>query len=67
MPYWDWAQGEKGGPVPDFFTTETITVIKTDGSEELIFNPLCIYQFHPLIPDDFEGKVSEQSSSGHSC
>ncbi|CAO2656503.1 Nn.00g053060.m01.CDS01 [Neocucurbitaria sp. VM-36] len=63
MPYWDWAQGEKGGPVPDFFTTETITVNMTDGSEALIWNPFYTYYFHPLIPEDFEGKWSETNQT----
>ncbi|KAF1842823.1 Di-copper centre-containing protein [Cucurbitaria berberidis CBS 394.84] len=56
MPYWDWAQGEKGGPVPDFFTTEMISVIKTDGVEKDMWNPLHTYRFHPVVPEDFEGK-----------
>lgn len=60
MPYWDWALGEKGGPVPDFFTTETITVKKTDGTEESIFNPLYTYSFHPLNPADFDEKVKHE-------
>lgn len=57
MPYWDWAQGEKGGPVPDFFTTPTIPVTWPDGFQEDIPNPFFSYRFHELVPGDFDSKV----------
>lgn len=57
MPYWDWAQGEKGGPVPDFFTTPTIPVTWPNGAQEDITNPFYSYRFHDLIPGDFDSKV----------
>ena len=31
MPYWDWAQGEKGGSVPAFFMTPTTKVATPEG------------------------------------
>jgi hypothetical protein len=59
IPYWDWARGEDAGPVPDFFTTPRIDVIRPDGTHDSLWNPLYSYYFHPLIPDDFNGKVKE--------
>jgi tyrosinase len=59
MPYWDWAQGIKTGPVPDVFLSTTIMITNTTGMSVVIDNPLFSYKFHPL-PDGFHGKVSEQ-------
>jgi|TARA_R110002003_G_scaffold206_1_gene15745 tyrosinase len=60
MPYWDWAKDVSGG-VPDFFTWEYIGVTRPNGSEAAIWNPLYAYYFHPVIPDDFDSKVSRLS------
>jgi tyrosinase len=57
MPYWDWAQGEDAGPVPEFFITKKIDVIYPDGMKETIWNPLYAFYFHPINPDGFEKKV----------
>jgi tyrosinase len=35
----------------------TIQVIATNGVMQTIPNPLYRYEFHPLIPGDFDGKV----------
>jgi tyrosinase len=56
IPFWDWGSGG-GNTVPDIFTQELIQVTKASGNVELIPNPLYSYRFHPLIPEDFEGKV----------
>ena len=57
LPYWDWARGEASGPVPAFFYSQNITVTRPGGSEDSIWNPLNSYRFHPLIPNDCDGKV----------
>lgn len=57
MPYWDWARGENAGTVPEFFTTQKITVLHTDGTNESIWNPLYSFYFHPLTPSEFNDKV----------
>jgi hypothetical protein len=62
VPYWDWAQGTKTGPFPAFLTTETISVIDTDGTQAEIHNPLYSYKFK-TIPDNFDKKVSDPSVS----
>ncbi|KAF2465062.1 tyrosinase [Lindgomyces ingoldianus] len=53
IPYWDWALGDKGGSVPEAFTTPTAKVIGFNGQEQIISNPLHHYEFHPLVPGDF--------------
>ena len=58
MPYWDWAQGDKLGPVPDAFLTRKINVMDTDGTETSIRNPLYSYKFHEVPSKGFDGKVS---------
>ena len=58
VPYWDWGMGARGGPVPNFFMTDSIDVVRPDGSNNTISNPLYSYQFHPLEDGDFDGKVS---------
>ncbi|KAH7357380.1 hypothetical protein BKA66DRAFT_515471 [Pyrenochaeta sp. MPI-SDFR-AT-0127] len=63
IPYWDWGQGEKGGPVPGFFMTPTIKVTKPDGSEATIANPLHSYRFHELVPGDFDDKWASMNST----
>jgi tyrosinase len=63
MPYWDWAQGEQSGPVPDFFMTPTITVTTPEGNPVEISNPLYSYRFHPLPSGvAFNGKVRYKQS-----
>lgn len=57
MPYWDWARGESGGPVPDFFTTQMIDIVRPNGQKQELWNPLYSFYFHPLIPADFDSKV----------
>jgi len=57
IPYWDWARGTMTGPVPDFFTTPTLTLTTTDGVSMPFSNPLYSYRFRP-IPDGFDDKVS---------
>ncbi|KAH7379109.1 hypothetical protein DE146DRAFT_761311 [Phaeosphaeria sp. MPI-PUGE-AT-0046c] len=56
MPYWDWARGEEGGTVPEFFTTEEITVSRPNGSTDSMWNPLYTYHFNPLVPEGFNDK-----------
>ncbi|KAF2278156.1 Di-copper centre-containing protein [Westerdykella ornata] len=56
IPYWDWGLGPKGGSVPDFLLSMTIEVLETDGTVKQIPNPLCRYEFHPLVAGDFESK-----------
>lgn len=57
MPYWDWARGEEGGAVPEFFTTEQISVSRPNGSTSSMWNPLYTYRFSALPPDGFNDKV----------
>jgi tyrosinase len=57
MPYWDWARGEVGGGVPEFFVQPSITVTTPNDTEETLSNPLYAYDFRPLVPGDFTGKV----------
>ncbi|KAF1911531.1 hypothetical protein BDU57DRAFT_461208 [Ampelomyces quisqualis] len=57
MPYWDWARGENAGTVPDFFTTQMINVVHTNGFNETIWNPLYSFYFHPLTPSVFNDKA----------
>ena len=57
VPYWDWALGDKGGGVPDFFLTQSIDVVRLNGSEDTIRNPLYSYRFHPVEDGHFQGKV----------
>ncbi|KAH8732679.1 hypothetical protein GQ44DRAFT_744976 [Phaeosphaeriaceae sp. PMI808] len=56
MPYWDWARGEDGGPIPDFFTMRKINLTYPGGFVETIYNPLYAFYFHPLTPEAFDGK-----------
>jgi hypothetical protein len=63
MPYWDWARGENVGTVPDFFTTQMINVVHTNGFNETIWNPLYSFYFHPLTPEGFNDKVTTVHTS----
>lgn len=58
IPYWDWALGESGTDVPDFFVSPTIQVTGTDGLERAIPNPLHHYDLPRRIKEDFVGNVS---------
>ncbi|KAI4915846.1 hypothetical protein J4E90_004292 [Alternaria incomplexa] len=62
IPYWDWAQGNTIGPVPDFFTAPEIAVTDTDGSLTVVSNPLYSYKFNP-IPAGFDHKWASMSST----
>lgn len=62
IPYWDWAQGTKLGPVPDVFLSPTITITDTTGVPVLMNNPLFSYKFHPL-PTGFHGKWRKMNST----
>ncbi|KAI4688971.1 hypothetical protein J4E81_007688 [Alternaria sp. BMP 2799] len=62
IPYWDWAQGNTIGPVPDFFTAPEIAVTDTDGSLTVVSNPLYSYKFNP-IPAGFDQKWASMSST----
>jgi len=65
LPYWDWGLGGADGVVPDFFMSKTILVVELNGRETVMKNPLYSYEFHPLVPDDFDEKVgTTHSSSG---
>jgi tyrosinase len=57
LPFWDWGLGIEGGTVPEYFTQSIIEVTGTDGLHQTIPNPLHQYDFHSLMPGDFEGKV----------
>ena len=57
MPYWDWARGEEGGTVPEFFSTEQIEIIWPNGSTEAMWNPLYSFHFNPLPSEGFNDKV----------
>lgn len=58
MPYWDWAQGEQSGAVPEFFMTSTIRVTTPEGRNVEIWNPLYRYDFKPVPKaGQFDGKV----------
>ncbi|KAL5113579.1 hypothetical protein ACEQ8H_008527 [Pleosporales sp. CAS-2024a] len=63
MPYWDWALGESGGPVPDFFTHETLDIVRPSGETYQLWNPLYSFYFHPLNPSDFDSKWSTLNST----
>jgi tyrosinase len=58
IPYWDWGLGEGAGALPDFFTQPNLEVIGFDGKPMIVNNPLNQYPFHPLVPGDFDSKVS---------
>ncbi|KAJ4338353.1 hypothetical protein N0V95_008089 [Ascochyta clinopodiicola] len=48
LPYWDWAQGEQSGSVPEFFMTPTTVVTTPEGRSMEIWNPLYKYEFKPV-------------------
>ncbi|XP_014554784.1 hypothetical protein COCVIDRAFT_39395 [Bipolaris victoriae FI3] len=62
IPYWDWAQGTKLGPVPDVFLSPTITITDLRGELLVMDNPLFSYKFHPL-PTGFHGKWRKINST----
>jgi Common central domain of tyrosinase len=58
MPYWDWAQGEQSGNVPEIFMTPTTMVTTPEGRTIEILNPLYKYEFKPVpSAGAFSGKV----------
>jgi hypothetical protein len=65
MPYWDWARGESGGPVPDFFTMKMVDIVKPSGERYELWNPLYSFYFHPLRSEDFDHKVRQISAVLH--
>ncbi|RAR06516.1 Di-copper centre-containing protein [Stemphylium lycopersici] len=62
IPYWDWAQGTRNGPVPDIFVTSTTMVRDTAGMPVVLSNPLYSYKFQPL-PEGFDGKWRKINST----
>ncbi|ORY14554.1 hypothetical protein BCR34DRAFT_599107 [Clohesyomyces aquaticus] len=62
IPYWDWALGASD-TVPDVFVTPTISVVGTDGLPQTIPNPLYRYEFHPVIPGDFDDDFAHMNTT----
>lgn len=60
IPYWDWALGDNGGEIPDFFTRPFIQATDPSGNRRTIANPLFNFQFHPVDPG-FADKVCLRS------
>ncbi|KAF2681958.1 Di-copper centre-containing protein [Lentithecium fluviatile CBS 122367] len=63
IPYFDSGLGIKGGELPDFFTNPYISVTGPDGVPNVIPNPLFQYEFHPVIPEDFNEKWAQMSTT----
>jgi tyrosinase len=54
IPYWDWAIDKS---LPDFVLSSIIKVSGPNGQNQTVTNPLYQYDFHPVMPGDFDGQV----------
>ncbi|KAF2808582.1 Di-copper centre-containing protein [Mytilinidion resinicola] len=61
IPYWDWSASidNPDHPIPTYIAEDAeILVTETDGTQQLVDNPLHHFEFHPCepVPETFDGK-----------